>query len=204
MAIDAYMFFQKYSGTAAGDYMMSESQVELQSGRDNADMIKPFKDAYDKKGANNRCGLFEVEDYSFDIEQVLNIGSQSSGAGAGKVTFNPFSITRKIDCASPGFFQMACSGTPFHTVALGLRKSAGGTASGLVFLMFTFRLVAVKTISWAHDDESPKETVTFEYGGLNIMYTQQKPDGSPIQPDPGGWNRVKNISADDLKTFIIA
>ena len=24
------------------------------------------------------------------IEQVLNIGSQSSGAGAGKVTFNPF------------------------------------------------------------------------------------------------------------------
>jgi bacteriocin-like protein len=31
---------------------------------------------------------------SFDIEQVLNIGSQSSGAGAGKVTFNPFSIKR--------------------------------------------------------------------------------------------------------------
>jgi hypothetical protein len=24
-----------------------------------------------------------------------NIGSQSSGAGAGKITFNPFSITRK-------------------------------------------------------------------------------------------------------------
>jgi bacteriocin-like protein len=32
---------------------------------------------------------------SFDIEQVLNIGSQGSGAGAGKVTFNPFSITRE-------------------------------------------------------------------------------------------------------------
>jgi len=205
MAIDAYMFFQKYSGSAAGDYLASESQVELQTGgKDNPDMIKPFKDAYDKKFPNNRCGLFEIEDYSFDIEQVLNIGSQSSGAGAGKVTFNPFSITRKIDCASPQFFQMACSGTPFHTVSLGLRKSAGGTASGLVFLMFTFRLVAVKTISWAHDDESPKETVTFEYGGLNIMYTQQKPDGSPVTPDPGGWNRVKNISADDLKTFVIA
>jgi hypothetical protein len=38
-------------------------------------------------------------------EQSLNIGSQSSGAGAGKVTFNPFSITRKIDKASPIFFQ---------------------------------------------------------------------------------------------------
>ena len=27
-------------------------------------------------------------------EQTLNVGSQSSGAGAGKVTFNPFSIVR--------------------------------------------------------------------------------------------------------------
>jgi len=32
---------------------------------------------------------------SFDIEQILSIGSQSAGAGTGKVTFNPFSITRK-------------------------------------------------------------------------------------------------------------
>ena len=40
------------------------------------------------------------ESFSFDIEQTLNIGSQSTGAGAGKVTFNPFSITRKIDPGS--------------------------------------------------------------------------------------------------------
>ena len=26
------------------------------------------------------------------------------------------------------------------------------------------------------DDESPKETITFEYGGLSIQYSQQKPD----------------------------
>ena len=40
-----------------------------------------------KAPATNKAttkGLFEVEDYSFDIEQVLNIGSASSGAGAGK------------------------------------------------------------------------------------------------------------------------
>jgi type VI protein secretion system component Hcp len=31
-------------------------------------------------------------------------GSQSSGAGAGKIRFNPFSITRKSDAASPKLF----------------------------------------------------------------------------------------------------
>ena len=45
--------------------------------------------------------VFEVDNFNFDIGQTLNIGSQSTGAGAGKVTFNPFSITRKIDKASP-------------------------------------------------------------------------------------------------------
>lgn len=31
-------------------------------------------------------------------------GSQSTGAGAGKVTFNPFSITKHVDKASPVLF----------------------------------------------------------------------------------------------------
>lgn len=30
-----------------------------------------------------------------------HIGSQSSGAGARKVTFNPFSVTKKTDKSSP-------------------------------------------------------------------------------------------------------
>jgi len=37
-----------------------------------------------------------------ELDQVTG-GSQSTGAGAGKVTFNPFSITRKIDKSSPIF-----------------------------------------------------------------------------------------------------
>jgi type VI protein secretion system component Hcp len=37
-----------------------------------------------------------------DLDQVTG-GSQSTGAGAGKVTFNPFSVTRMIDKTSPIF-----------------------------------------------------------------------------------------------------
>jgi len=196
MAVEAYMYFQDYQGK----FLASESQVQLSKGAgDIQDVIGPFLDAANSKSdPGNRCGLFEVEDYSFDIEQVLNIGSASSGAGAGKVTFNPFSITRKIDCASPIFFQNACAGKPFKEVGLGMRKSAGNAASGVMYLVFTFKLVAVKTVSWAHDDEAPKETVTLEYGGLHIQYCQQKPDGTLYPPVPKGWNRVKNI-ADDLQ-----
>jgi type VI protein secretion system component Hcp len=184
MAIDGYMYFLDYNK----NYLASESQVDTKNA-DEPLFVNPFNFGTAAKNS----GLFEVEDFSFDIEQTLNIGSQSTGAGAGRPTFNAFNITRKIDKSSPILFQMACSGTPFQEVGLGLRKGSGGKMSGKVYLVFRFKLVAVKTISWSYDDESPKEAMTFEYGGLQIHYTPQKPDGSPDKIMAGGWNRVKNV-----------
>jgi type VI secretion system secreted protein Hcp len=186
MAVDGYMYFKPYK-TA---YIKSESQMEITPGP----IPDPMYPLYKFKEAHDQTGLFEIEDFSFDIEQTLNIGSQSTGSGAGKITFNPFSITRKIDRASPVFFMMACSGTPFSDVRLGLRKSAGGNQSGIIYLVFCFKLVAVKTISWSYDDEAPKETVTFEYGGFQIFYMDQAPAGNLVSTYAGGWNRVKNIA----------
>jgi type VI secretion system Hcp family effector len=193
MAIDSYMCFIGYDDK----YLQSESQVDLKvSVQDAKELATPFATAF------SNGGLFEVEDYSFDIEQTLGIGSQSTGAGAGKVTFNPFSITRKVDKSSPTFFQNACSGKAFKSVYLGMRKSAGNEATGAFFLVFQFKLVAVKTVGWAHDDEAPKETVTFEYGGLLVKYGQQKSNGQITTVFPGGWNRVKNTADTDANTLI--
>ncbi len=196
MAVDAYAMFTPYNGKWTG----SESQTDWS--RNKETLASDFAAATNMSfsGDTPTYGqIFELEDYSFDIEQTLNIGSQSGGSGAGKITFNPFSITRKIDAASPGFFQNACTGTPFKLVSLALRKSTGAGAaaensSGQVFARFDFKLVAVKTISWAHDDESPKETVTFEYGAVVIRYSTQAPSGALAAPLTGGWNRVKNVS----------
>ena len=117
MAVDAYVFFLRYDGSL----LNSESQVDMS--KNNEEL------ASDLKSYASASQLFEIEDYSFDIEQVLNIGSQSTGAGAGKITFNPFSITRSSDKISPVLFQMACAGTPFQTVWLGLSKSGSAPAS---------------------------------------------------------------------------
>ena len=139
--------------------------------------------------------LFEIEDYSFDIEQTLNIGSQSTGAGAGKITFNPFSITRKIDRASPMLFEMACSGTAFKQVSLGAaqeRRRHGQSGADLPAL----RLQAGRGQDdlLEHDDESRRRRpTTFEYGGMLIRYCQQNADGTLASAIPGGWNGCRNI-----------
>lgn len=187
MAVDAFMTFKPYGKPE----MSAESQVDF--GKNSSDEIgKPI--------VSHAGKVFEIDTYSFDIEQVLNIGSQSTGSGAGKVVFNPFSITRKSDLASPMLFQMACSGTPFEKVRLGLRKASGGETSGVFFLRFDFKLVAIKSIKWNHGDEAPTEDVEFEYGGLQVHYAQQNADGSMKVITPGGWNKVKNIAdiSDDV------
>jgi type VI protein secretion system component Hcp len=187
MAIKAYMWFQNYDGS----YLSSESQVDFsKSAQASAIGFPP----------NNN--IFEVENYSVEIAQTLNIGSQSSGAGAGKVSFNPLTITRKVDRASPILFQMACSGTPFQNAVIVRSKSAGGEGATTVFLKFTFKLVAVKSVAWSYDAEDPKDVVTFEYGGLVVEYWMQSPDGSMGAKVSGGWNRIKNISDIDPTTVL--
>ena len=183
MAIDSYMAFKKFDGTFLG----GESQVEFE------DKSPLGTDSFiDLKAAAGQKALFEIDDYSFDVEQTLNIGSQSTGAGAGKINFNPFSVTRKIDKASPTFFLMAAQGTTFKEVTLAMRKSSGIATGGSTFLRFDYKLVAVKSISWSHDDEAPRETIVFEYGGLQMRYSQQDPSGKMLAPTAGGWNRIKN------------
>ncbi len=177
MAISAYMWFQNYDGS----YLNSESQVDFSKNPQSSAINFPPND-----------NIFEVDNYSLDIAQALNIGSQAIGTGAGKASFNPFSITRKIDRASPVLYRMACAGTPFESVVLVLCKSGGGAAATLPFQKFTFKLVGIKSIAWAYDAESPKEVVAFEYGGLIMEYWIQNADGSLGAKVLGGWNVVKN------------
>jgi type VI protein secretion system component Hcp len=133
--------------------------------------------------------VIEVQSASFEGEQTLNIGSQSSGAGAGKVTFNPFSITRKPDANSATFWADMCSGTAFKSIAF-TATEAGASAP---FLTFTMGLAAIKTLSVnATETGGALETITFEYGQATYGAALQNPDGSLGKVVTAGWDVTKN------------
>ena len=141
---------------------------------------------------------FEIEEFEFGVENTLNIGSKSGGAGAGKVQFKEFSVSKTTDSGSAGLFRTCCSGGHYNDVELILRKSGGDrTKTGVAFLIYKFKLVAVKDITWSGSDgdDIPSESVIFEYGAIQIEYTKQKPDGSSDGTDTQKWSRVKNENA---------
>lgn len=178
MAVDAYLYLVAQDGKV----LPSESQ-----------MASPLPDPFKRAELDPHALPTEVVSYSFDIEQTLNIGSQSTGAGAGKVTFNPLTITKRVDVNSSTLFSMCCSGTVFKYLDLILVEA--GKAPG-VFTAYSFGLVAIKTISHAGDssDETGLETVGFEYGQLSIGHAKQLSTGASDTFHYTTWDRVKNVS----------
>lgn len=161
----------------------------------DGNVVSP-KDNFDP----NSTQFIPVLSCSASAEQTLNIGSQSTGAGAGRIMFNPLSITKNVDGTSPVLFSNAASGTPFKTAELFFVNG-----QRLILARHTYKMVAVKTVSWSAGvgEESLVEAISFEYGGLFISINQTSPDGGKIiNVSQSGWNRIKNVKDPDVNSII--
>ena len=139
--------------------------------------------------------------YADGDEQTLNIGSQSTGAGAGKVTFDSLAYSKTPDAQSPKFFQNMASGTAYKFVEFSFYKTLA--AGDVLSYKIRLSLVAFKSIqraSAACSGNCPDvvENFTMQYGAKYITYYPQNPDGSYGTPAGAGWDRVKNVSWDGV------
>ena len=174
-ALQAYLQFTPYTGTAP----VGDSQDDIYKGSD---------------------GWFVLKSMSFGATQVLNIGSQSSGAGAGKVTFSDLNIQKLLNSGSPKLFQNLAGGIAYKTATLVIVDSRYSQATPMLKVLFG--LVAADSQSWNLnlDGTECTELLGFQTGGIFITYTPLKADGSLGTSVSGGWNRVKNIAWDGTGT----
>jgi Type VI secretion system effector, Hcp len=66
--------------------------------------------------------VFDLWSFTFDAENPATIGSQTSGAVAGKVHFQGFEFTKPLDKYSAQLFQDLASGTRLASVEIVVRK----------------------------------------------------------------------------------
>ena len=146
----------------------------------------------DENAGNSHTGQILLGSYSDSEEQTLNIGSQSTGAGAGKIIFSPLMFSKPVSINSPQFSSMMASGTAFQKAEFSFYSN------GKLVFMRTLGLVAFKSIArsvWPCTPACPPliETISMEYGSaVNTFYPDSK--GQPVKPVSAGWNRVKNVS----------
>jgi type VI protein secretion system component Hcp len=127
--------------------------------------------------------------YDLGLSNTLNIGSQSSGAGAGKVTFNPLEIHTAVVNFSQ-FFQHLASGGTFSSCTL-VTRTNGETVE------YTFTLVGITSLdaiarSPHTEGDMPASylDVKLNFGSVQVK-TATGGDNGGLE---GGWNVVKNRS----------
>jgi len=140
----------------------------------------------------------EVSSISFGVSQAETSGSGSTGAGAGKVKFDEFSIEKNVDLASVPLYNACTAGAHYPSVMLAIRKAGG---SNLLYLQYIFRMVFVTNIGWSGGDgeAAPKETIKFKFGGMGIQYIQQNADGTQGTKMAGLWSTAANKPTLDVE-----
>ena len=130
--------------------------------------------------------LFQLTGFSAEATQTLNIGSQSTGAGAGKVTFDPLTLEYTQQNLTPLLFQMLASGTAFKAVDV-----LAYNASGALTTEYQFGLVAGKSLTIG---SSGVATEQLAYGSEQIRTTTPAANGSLATTTLGSWNIVTNTA----------
>lgn len=90
------------------------------------------------------------------------IGSQSSGAGAGKVSIQSFTITKTLDKSSPLLFQAAATGQHYKEAELSFTHKVSGKEE--TYLKFDFQNVLISSVQdGSSGGGTPTEQVTFNF-----------------------------------------
>ena len=173
MAQVDYLFMIEGVQGESQTFLSSESQVAFQG------------------AAVKNSKPIDVLSFSFTVSNAATIGSATSGAGAGKVTFGAFQFTKHVSTASPALFDACCQGVHFPSATLYLRK-AGGKQE--VYLRYDFSLIFVTSIQTKSidGDPVPVEVVTLAYGALIERYAAQTSTGATSGALHRGWSQVLN------------
>lgn len=128
--------------------------------------------------------------FSADVQQTLNLGSQSSGAGAGKASFSPLSLTIPSGPAQVDLLEAAVTGGHFTSAQIQLYQPGTTTVAETLALS----LVAVSDVSTVNDGSAAAPAlvrVSLQYGAfkLEVPATTSTPAQS-VQ-----WDRITNTAA---------
>ena len=130
------------------------------------------------EGATGGTGDTALNSFSWG---VTNSHTNSSGAGAGKVSYSEMIISKSIDKASPQFFKVCAIGTHLKTAQIYFQPTLSGGSGDSMEIDFVNLLV--NSVQWSASSNSstrPVETISFSFQSYKIKYTPGSLGTSPV------------------------
>ncbi len=137
-------------------------------------------------------GEIDLLSWSFAAHQT-GTSNTGGGSGAGRVSIQDLSITKKVDKSSPTLFGLCCSGAHVPKGVLTVRKAGGEAVEYMVVKMEHVLITGVQTTGSDGQDQIV-EQVSLNFKRVGIVYTPQKDDGTGGPTVSGGWDIGGNLA----------
>jgi type VI protein secretion system component Hcp len=167
--------------------------MQVQSGPNS----KVFLKIGTATGAANQKAVqsSEIQLDSFDIGPItrsLNIGSQSSGAAAGKVSVATFTIVKQVDSSTPTLFHDLVAGTVIKQADILVERVSGKT----LVPQADYKLTDVAITSIKDSGASNPPTESIEGSCLQVQFSVTVPAAGATgsKTVSSGWNLAANKS----------
>lgn len=134
-------------------------------------------------------GAIDVLSWSWGASNIP--ATAGGGGGAGKVSFQDFHFTRRLDKSSPILALACATGQHIKDAVLTCRKSGGGQDG---YYVITLHDVLVTGISCTGDssDDRPMETISLNFTKIEWRYVPTEASGEPGTPVVAGWDIAAN------------
>jgi type VI secretion system secreted protein Hcp len=119
-------------------------------------------------------GEIQVESWSWGVSQT-GTSAHGSGLGAGRATFQDFSIMKHVDKASPHLMLKCATGEHIKKAVMIARKAG---KDQMEYLKITFQDLLVPSYHTTGSGDIPQESVSLNFSKVEYEYKEQKADGS--------------------------
>lgn len=135
----------------------------------------------------------EVISFGGGITQPTSaVASTAGGATSGRASFSDVSISKLVDKATPKLALACADGTHIKEITLELFRASGSSKVKYMTYKLSNCIVSTWTPNGSKDD-LPSEHVSFNFGKIELTYTQQKrSDGSGGGNVATGWDLQTN------------
>ena len=155
---------------------------------------QPSKVKQTTKQSKRKNG-FDLIDFSFGVENQVNVGSSSGGLGSGRVALDRFEFSKNMDTASCDMVLAACTGAHIDELHLSIRKGgADAKKSGGEFVHVQMNNVVIESVKWSGSDgdESFVDNVVVAFASIKIDYMKQDFKGALTAGGSVTWSQTQN------------
>jgi type VI secretion system secreted protein Hcp len=125
-----------------------------------------------------------------------NTGTHAGGGGggAGKVSMNDLTVTKALDKSSPRLMLACAKGDLVRQAVLVCRSQEAEPVEYLKITLSDILVSSYSTSGSAGGDDRPMESISFNFGRIEIEYIPVDVNGVPEEPVRAAWDVVENTA----------